>query len=513
MVGCGSVRSMYLPALSLLDWSTGCDPVFCVVWFRFRLLRRYLAPWPAEGRRVYRLLDTVGEGCPGHGPIHLLSASAAVVGFRWDPDALAWSRPGLPLLSNLAGPVQQKAAVLDAWRNKVAADLCGREGVFGAGLCWMFMAPCSSLTLLMFEKEMRLCFVASWLGVSGMVCFLDGIEASLFHVGFVGLLIMMVICSGNVPFPPLVEIRENPEFHDLMRMDQAHWPRCLLWHGWLPMLSGVNGSSPWAADASESASYLVETALGQYSSRFFSEWSLPNGFDADEVSSRMPDSQEVWSDGSMVLDSVTGISAAGAGMIAHYSEFCWRDRRWGHVDCVHSVGVAHSCRAFVSVPGPLQTVQRAELWAVILAFQSADAVHIGVDNLGVVRHVGRLLDDCSFSAPLELVTDGDLLILLRWMIDLRGSSTVRVTKVMGRADEGMVSDGRVRELDWLGDNAADEATDFCRRRVGPAVIDARRNLSGVCGRWYPVILDLHRFLLLFLELLLIMMGLVCWCSS
>ena len=29
---------------------------------------------------------------------------------------------------------------------------------------------------------------------------------------------------------------------------------------------------------------------------------------------------------------------------------------------------------------------------------------------------------------------------------------------------------------------------FGRRRVGNAVIDARRNLSGVCGRWYPVIL-------------------------
>ena len=40
-----------------------------------------------------------------------------------------WSRPGLPLLSNLAGPVQHfKAAVLDPWRNKVAADLCGRKG-------------------------------------------------------------------------------------------------------------------------------------------------------------------------------------------------------------------------------------------------------------------------------------------------------------------------------------------------------------------------------------------------
>ena len=51
----------------------------------------------------------------------------------------------------------------------------------------------------------------------------------------------------------------------------------------------------------------------------------------------------------------------------------------------------------------------------------------------------------------------------------------------------------VRQLDRPGNNAADEAADFGRRRVGPAVIDARRNLSGVCGRWYPVLLDLHRF--------------------
>ena len=29
--------------LALLDGPTGCDPAFCVVWFRFRLLRRYLA--------------------------------------------------------------------------------------------------------------------------------------------------------------------------------------------------------------------------------------------------------------------------------------------------------------------------------------------------------------------------------------------------------------------------------------------------------------------------------------
>ena len=85
------------------------------------------------------------------------------------------------------------------------------------------------------------------------------------------------------PFPPLVEIRENPEFHDLMRMEKGHWPRCLFWHGWLPVLSGVDGASPWAASASERASYLDEAALGGYSSRLVTEWSPPDEFDRVEV--------------------------------------------------------------------------------------------------------------------------------------------------------------------------------------------------------------------------------------
>ena len=58
---------------------------------------------------------------------------------------MAWSRPGLPLLSNLAGPIRHfKVAVLDAWQNKVAADLCGREGFpvrALAGYSWLFAAP------------------------------------------------------------------------------------------------------------------------------------------------------------------------------------------------------------------------------------------------------------------------------------------------------------------------------------------------------------------------------------
>ena len=85
--------------LSLLDGLVGCDPAFCVVWFRFRMLRRYLAYRPGEVFRVYRLLERSAEGCPGHGPVHLLLQSAAATGFHCDSLELAWGRSGLLLLS------------------------------------------------------------------------------------------------------------------------------------------------------------------------------------------------------------------------------------------------------------------------------------------------------------------------------------------------------------------------------------------------------------------------------
>ena len=137
------------------------------------------------------------------------------------------------------------------------------------------------------------------------------------------------------PFPPLVEIRENPEFHDLMRMDKGHWPRCLLWHGWLPTLSGA---STWTTSADESARYLVEVALGCYSSGLFAQWSPLDGFDDAETASLIPDH--------LNLDQVTGVSFSGAADDS-------------------------SCRDFCHIPGPLQTVQRAEMRAVILALQSS----------------------------------------------------------------------------------------------------------------------------------------------
>ena len=89
----------------------------------------------------------------------------------------------------------------------------------------------------------------------------------------------------------------------------------------------------------------------------------------------------------------------------------WASWRWGRWDDdVGDDAVVSACRGFCSVSGPLQTVQRAELWGVILALQASDGVHLGVDNLGVVRHVGRILDGKLPSCPCELLPDGDLLL-------------------------------------------------------------------------------------------------------
>ena len=87
--------------LSLLEGPEKCDPGHCVVWFWFHMARRYLAYRPTEVGRVYRVLDMVREGCPGHGPVHLLVASATEMGFQWDPHMLGWVRPGLQVLSKV----------------------------------------------------------------------------------------------------------------------------------------------------------------------------------------------------------------------------------------------------------------------------------------------------------------------------------------------------------------------------------------------------------------------------
>ena len=293
----------------------------------------------------------------------------------------------------------------------------------------MFLAPCSSLTLTTFGRDKAL---------------LRGVLVGGVWNGF----LLGKVRNSHVPcrfcgggdhdghlfwectFPPLVEIRENPEFHELMEMDKSFWPRCLLWHGWLPLLSGANLGSPWAQDLSQGAGNLLESALGSYSSVSLFHWSLPVGFDAETAALQVAQEPDVWTDGSRVEDRLSTVSSSGAGFSTGHSRRFWAGCTWGHVDNDDQGNQAvASCRGYCSVPGPLQTVQRAELWGVILALQAARGVHLGVDNLNVVRHVGRMLDGNLGTLPFQVIPDGDLLCLVHRMLMLRGLGTVKVTKV------------------------------------------------------------------------------------
>ena len=80
-------------------------------------------------------------------------------------------------------------------------------------------------------------------------------------------------------------------------------------------------------------------------------------------------------------------------------------------------------------------------------------------------------------------------------LSARGPDTVKVTKVTGHATEADVEQGRARLEDRLVNIEADTAADLGRRHQSEAVMDARRALLNVRELWYPILLQLHRFVI------------------
>ena len=94
----------------------------------------------------------------------------------------------------------------------------------------------------------------------------------------------------------------------------------------------MNGGSPWAGSPGEGASNLLESALGRYSSDALAEWQLPVGFDAGASAWMVAAEPDVWTDGSLVEDKVSGASSAGAGCFTYRCSRLWANWRWGHLD-------------------------------------------------------------------------------------------------------------------------------------------------------------------------------------
>ena len=205
----------------------------------------------------------------------------------------------------------------------------------------------------------------------------------------------------------------------------------------------------------------------------------------------MPEYPNIWTDGSREdFSSIGGFEVAGAGVYLPASELAFEGSIWGTAE-EYGEARLERCRALLPVPGVMQTAQRAEFWGAILALQAYWPCHLGIDNL----NIGRLLDHDGLVKTLPLVKDGDLIALARYMICTRGRETVRVTKVKGHADDVDVRQGRVRLLDKQGNAEADAAADLGRRHQSEILIDARRRLLGARSLWYPIMTDLHRFMI------------------
>ena len=79
-------------------------------------------------------------------------------------------------------------------------------------------------------------------------------------------------------------------------------------------------------------------------------------FDAVASAGRVAAEPDVWTDGRLVEDKVSGASSAGAGCFTYRGSRLWANWRWGHLDeDVVKDAVVGACRGFCSVPGPLQS--------------------------------------------------------------------------------------------------------------------------------------------------------------
>ena len=275
----------------------------------------------------------------------------------------------------------------------------------------------------------------------GTDSFLAVQRRKMFLVGFVVGEMVMVTFFLECTFLPLQQVRDLPEFATLLRRDRSRWPRCLLWHGWLPQL----------------AERRLESALGAYPADLAGCWVPPDFWDEEDIALEMVDHPNIWTDGSRVDYPTGGFEVAGSGV-------------------------------FFRAPEAVQSVQRAEFWGAILALQAYYPCHLGIDNLNVARIIGRLLDRGSLATPLPWVPDGDLVAIVQHMLIARGPGTVRVTKVEGHATEFDVEQGRVRAEDRFGNHEVDAAADLGRRS------QSQRDLFTARDLWYPIVGQLHRFM-------------------
>ena len=169
------------------------------------------------------------------------------------------------------------------------------------------------------------------MGGHGTDSYLGKPKRKKFFAGFVGVLMGMVIFSGNALPSSLVRIREHPEFLTLLELDRSTWPRCLAWHGWLPTLTCRRTQPPWAVAEVDSVDAALETALGAYTIHPGGAWNP--GWDPEDIvdlTDNVPNHPNIWTDGSRDEDFDALLGVAGSGAFVKDVPWVFDGRAWGH---------------------------------------------------------------------------------------------------------------------------------------------------------------------------------------
>ena len=229
----------------------------------------------------------------------------------------------------------------------------------------------------------------------------------MFHVNFVATKMEMVICFGSVPFHLYCMLVSSLSLLLLCLRIVVDGLVAYSGMAGLLVLVVVMRGVLWAASFGQLACLELERRLGACPVDSSGHWTPPCHWDADDIALEMLDHPNIWTDGSRDdLSSVGGVEVAGAGFYLPAAEVAFESAVWGVAE-EYGDARLERCRAFVPVPGVLQTVQRTEFWGATVALQAYRPCHLGDDNLNVARTFDRLLDRDCLAKPLIFVKDGE----------------------------------------------------------------------------------------------------------
>ena len=115
-----------------------------------------------------------------------------------------------------------------------------------------------------------------------------------------------------------------------MSLNRSNWPRCLLWHDWLPGLGLCGERDPWAASLGQLASCELERCLGAHPAHNSGFLTTPDHCDADDFALEMTDEPNFWTDGSREIIALVGLRLLALGCICLLLSWLWKVQfeRW-----------------------------------------------------------------------------------------------------------------------------------------------------------------------------------------